>query len=75
MKSKLVLLACIGTLALGASAHAATSNTKSIPPNAPRSHSVAKDSITRSANLTKMSRANAIPGANAHVGGVQDKKK
>jgi hypothetical protein len=68
MKSKLVLLAWIGTLALGVSAHAATSNTKSITPNAPRSHSVAQGS---SAAAAKATRPRAIPGPNAHLGGAK----
>jgi hypothetical protein len=71
MKSKLVLLACMGTLALSASAHAAISKTK-VPPNAPRSHAVAKDSTAKSANLTK-TRANAV-GPHAPVSGVLDKR-
>jgi hypothetical protein len=71
MKSKLVLLACLGTLALGASAHAATSKTK-VPPNAPRSHAVAKDSTAKAANLTK-ARPNAV-GPHAPVGVVLDKR-
>ena len=74
MKNKLVLLAWVGTLALGVSAHAVTPNAK-VPPNAPRSHSVTKDSTARSANLTKITRPSAVRGPNAHTGGVLDKKK
>jgi hypothetical protein len=65
MTKKLVLLASIGALAFGVTAQAATSNTGSIRPNAPRSHSVAQDSSSRQAYTLKKTQPRAVPGSNA----------
>jgi hypothetical protein len=65
MTKKLVLLASIGALAFGVTAQAATSNTKGIGPNAPRSHSVAQDSSARKSDTLRKTQPRAVPAANA----------